>query len=168
MSFDNVKPVEVSKILSNKILKNSKNYIEPPVNKVLLKYLGVFILSIFFSLVVCPQNGVGLLRDNFPIYHSFFHHNMLICGLYCGFMFFVTTHLVSFYLLSHFERIVIYKKMGYLPVVCMSLFFAFSMTPLFASAGFSVLYSIGWLGVSFLLVLFHKKLFLTKVNSYSC
>ncbi len=163
MSFDTIEPKEVPAKLSDKILNNSSRHIEPPITKVLIKYLGVFTVSIFFSLIVCPQNGVGLLRTNFPIYHSFFHHNLLICGVYCGLMFFVTTHLVSFYLLNHFERMVIFRKMGYLPAICLSSFFAFSMTPIFTIVDFSFLYSMGWLGVVFLFNISHKKIFLTKI-----
>ena len=167
MNFDNIEPKEVPAKLSDKILNNSSRHIEPSITKVLIKYLGIFTISIFFSLIVCPQNGVGLLRTNFPIYHSFFHNNLLLCGLYCGFMFFITTHLVSFYLLNHFERIVIFKKMGYLPAICLSTFFAFSMTPFFTIVDFSLLYTIGWLGIAVLLMIFHKKMFMAKVSNYS-
>lgn len=162
MSFDNFEPKEASKTLSDKILNESKSYIEPPLQKVVFKYLALFSVSILFSLVVCPQNGVGLLRSDFPIYHSIFHNNMLLCGLYCGFMFFATTHLISFYFLSHFERVVLFKKVGYLPVIAMSVFFAFSMTPLFTIVDFSLLYAISWLTVMSLAVLSHKKLFTHK------
>ena len=167
MSFDTIEPREVSKKISDKVLNKSLSYIEPSATYVLFKYSGLFILSILFSLIVCPQNGVGLIRTNFPIYHSIFHNNMLICGLYCGFMFFATTHLVSFYILNHFERLIIFKKRGYLPNVCMSLFFAFSMTPFFSVVSFSVLYFIGWFGMTMSAVWCHKKLFLYKIDSLS-
>ena len=162
MSFSNVEPKNVPKGLSEKILDKSTKYIEPELKSVFFKYSGVFLLSIFFSLFVCPQNGIGFLRSDFPLYHSLFHHNMLLCGLYCGFVFFVTTHLISFYFLTRFERIVIFKQLSYLPVSCMSLFFAFSMFPAFTEVNFSFLYGVGWVGVAIFACFFHKKLFLTR------
>ena len=162
MSFDNFEPKEVPAILSNKILQESEDYIKPPLQRTILKYLAVFLVSILFSLVICPQNGVGLLRIEFPIYHSIFHSNMLLCGFYCGFAFFATTHLISFYLLNHFERVLLFKKVGYLPVIAMSLFFAFSMTPIFSSVDFSLLYTFGWLGTMAVALFTHRKIFILK------
>jgi len=162
MSFDDFDPKDVPITLSNKILQDSNDYIEPPLQRTILKYLGIFLVSILFSLVICPQNGVGLLRIEFPIYHSIFHSNMLLCGFYCGFVFFATTHLISFYLLNHFERVVLFKKVGYLPAIAMSLFFAFSMTPIFSFVDFSLLYAFGWLGTMAIALYAHKKTFTLK------
>ncbi len=167
MDFDKVKSLDVPNHLSKKIINYSKFYIEPSVKKVALKYFGLFFFSIFISLVICPQNGVGLLRESFPIYHHIFHNNLLLCGLYCGFMFFVTTHILSFYILNHYERVVVLRKIGYMPILFMSVFFAFSMTPLFSMVEFSLIYTFGWLGISFSSYFLHRKLFFKSINIFS-
>ncbi len=164
MDFNTIQPLKVSSSVSKKILADSKVFIEPPTIRVLLKYAVLFIFSIFISLVICPQNGVGLLRENFPIYHHIFHNNLLVCGLYCGAVFFITTHLVSIYILNHYERVLILNNLGYIPIILMSTFFAFSMTPYFSITEFSMLYTIGWLGVALFSYSLHRKIFLTKIN----
>ena len=143
--FDDFKEVKIDASVSNSVLENSMKKINPKLLPLGLKYGALFTGSIFLSLIICPQRGVGFLRSDYSFFHHILHQSEILCGLYCGFMFFMTTHLLTFFLLSHFERVKLVKTFSYLPVVFFSGFFGFSMTSVFSDAQFGVSYNLSWI-----------------------
>jgi len=102
-SFEKYEALKTKASLSEKILKSSSEKMNPKLHALSLKYGVVFISSIFLSLIICPQKGVGLIRNELPFFHHILHQSEILCGLYCGLVFFLTTHLLTFFLLTHFE-----------------------------------------------------------------
>jgi len=143
--FENFKAQTVDPSVEKKVLLQSKSFMTPKVQNVALRYSVFFVSSIFFSLTICPQRGVGFLRDSYPLFHHLLHQSEILCGLYCGLVFYSTTHLMSFFLLTHFERLVLVKKITYLPLVFISLFFGLSMTSSFSNLELSPTYFTSWI-----------------------
>jgi len=167
MSIDPFKDFEETPVrpdVSKKVMLNSKRVINPDFLNLSLKYSLIFITTVFFSLAICPQKGVGLFRKDLPLFHHILHQSEMLCGLYCGFLFFTTTHLLTFFLLSHFERVKIVKHVSYLPALFISAFFGLSMTSIFSSTGFGLSYNLSWIfivGASYYLA---NQLFLRKIQ----
>lgn len=162
--FKDFDKAPVKQGVSQKVILNSKKIINPDSLNLSLKYSSLFIITIFFSLAVCPQKGVGIFGSNFPLFHHILHQSEILCGLYCGFVFFITTHLLTFFLLNHFERVKIVKYVSYLPALFMSAFFGLSMTSIFSNTGFGWSYNLSWLfvvGASYYLA---NHLFLRKLQ----
>lgn len=131
------------------VLKKSELLMNPKIKDVSLKYSLLFVGSIFLSLIVCPQRGVGLFRESYPFFHHLLHQSEVLCGLYCGLVFYTTTHVLSFFLLTHFERLVLVKKITYLPLLFISLFFGLTMTSLFSNLELSPYYFVSWISIAF-------------------
>ena len=149
--FDKYSEVKPRESLSLKILKNSSDRVNPKLAPLSFKYGLIFTFSILFSLFICPQKGVGLFRTDFPFFHHLLHQSEVLCGLYCGLLFFLTTHLLTFFILNRFERIKIIKSYSYLPILFMSGFFGISMTSMFSAAAsnanFGYTYNLSWIAV---------------------
>ncbi len=159
-SFDTVKECNTPLKLKEKVYKKSIELINPPFAKVATKYSVLFLVSIFFSLVVCPQKGVSFVRESFPVFHHILHQSPILCGVYCALIFFFTTHIISFLLLSHFERISLFKNSkGFLPLIWLSLFFGLSMTPYFSKMQMGYTYDLTWILTAITLVFLHKIFF---------
>jgi|GEM_PF-2311196 len=147
--FEKFQEVSVDQNIKTSVLQRSKSLINPKVKDVAFKYSVLFACSIFLSLIICPQRGVGFLRDSYPFFHHLLHQSKVLCGLYCGFVFYATTHVLSFFLLTHFERLVLIKKVTYLPIIFISAFFGLSMTSLFSGLTLSASYFLAWISVAF-------------------
>ncbi len=145
--FDVFESKSVRPELSNKILKTSSQRLNPGFLYLSIKYGALFISSVFLSLSICPQRGVGLFGNDFPLFHHLLHQSQILCGLYCGLMFFLTTHLLAFFLLTHFERLKIVSTFSYLPLIFVSGFFGLSMTSVFSKAHFDISYSLSWIAI---------------------
>ena len=145
--FNQYEEVEVSENIKKRVHNFSSELMNPKTKTVFFKYVFLFICSLFLSLAVCPQRGVGLFGGSYPIFHKLLHHSQILCGLYCGFIFFITTHVLSFFLMGHFERLVVVRRVSYLPPLLMSLFFALSMTPFYSTLELSISYFTSWLSV---------------------
>ncbi len=104
------------------ILSKSKKIITPSNLYITIKYTLLFFASIFLSLLVCPQFGLGL-RNKYPLFHYFFHKNQIICAIYCAITFFLSTHLLVYIGLNHFEKIALHKKNPLTPVMAFALSF---------------------------------------------
>lgn len=146
-SFEKYEEIKTKPSLSENVLKASSKKMNPKLLALSLKYGVVFISSIFLSLVICPQKGVGLFRDEHPFFHHILHQSEILCGLYCGLVFFLTTHLLTFFLLTHFERLKIIKSFSYLPVLFIGGFYGFSMTSIFSTSQMGVSYNLSWITV---------------------
>ena len=142
--FNKYNEIEVSKKITDSVIHTSKQVMNPDIGGVALKYVLLFSSSILFSLIICPQRGVGFLRDSYPLFHHLLHQSEVLCGLYCGFTFFVTTHVLSFFILTHFERLVVVRRVSYLPMFLMTLFFGLSMTSFFSNLELSTSYFTSW------------------------
>jgi len=147
--FENFKDTPVDQNIRQSVLQTSKAQMSPKVRDVALKYSLLFACSIFLSLIICPQRGVGFLRESYPFFHHLLHQSEALCGLYCGFVFYATTHVLSFFLLTHFERLVLIKRITYLPIIFISAFFGLSMTSLFSDLALSASYFLAWISVAF-------------------
>ena len=143
--FKKYQEAKVPQFVKEKVYESSISLIKPKLVSVVFKYILLFCTSIIFSLMICPQRGVGILSDSYPFFHKLLHQSEILCGLYCGFMFFITTHVLSFSLLNHFERLVIVRKVSYLPVLMMTLFFGLSMTSFFSNLELSSYYFSSWI-----------------------
>ncbi|MGH1467732.1 MAG: hypothetical protein ACRBBP_02485 [Bdellovibrionales bacterium] len=143
--FKNFEEASVKPKISNNVIKLANNKINPNTMTLSLKYGALFIITIFFSLAICPQRGVGFIRDDFPLFHHLLHQSEVLCGLYCGFIFFLTTHLFAFFLLTHFERLKIVKTASFLPALFMSAFFGLSMTSVFSTESLGWTYNLSWI-----------------------
>ncbi len=115
-----------SNSLDTAILSDAKAYITPSSLYVMAKYFLLFTSSVFFSLIICPQFGFGV-RDEYPLFHHFFHQNQTLCALYCATVFFITTHVLVYLGLHRFEKIVLQRKLFSFPIVIFSLSFAILM-----------------------------------------
>ncbi len=120
--------IKISKLKANTnsldkiVLSRSKKVITPSNLYITIKYSLLFCASIFFSLLVCPQFGLGL-RNKYPLFNHFFHQNQIICALYCATIFFLSTHFLVYMGLNRFEKIVLHKKNPFLPVITFSVSF---------------------------------------------
>jgi|FLYM01.1.fsa_nt_gi hypothetical protein len=113
--------------LSQKVMNAARTHLSPAPEKVLAKYLGLFVGSIFLSLTLCPQSGVSFLRDDFPLFHHFFHQNMILCAAYCASVFFFTTHVLSFLILNRYEKLTFSRKLQFVPIATLSAAFGVLM-----------------------------------------
>lgn len=147
--FEKFQEMSVDQNIKKSVLQRSKSLINPKVKDVAFKYSVLFACSIFLSLIICPQRGVGFLRDSYPFFHHLLHQSEVLCGLYCGLVFYATTHALSFFLLTHFERLVLIKKITYLPLLFISLFFGLTMTSFFSSLELSPSYFTSWISIAF-------------------
>lgn len=158
-TFDDFQEVKVKTSLNHKVLLDAKKNISPDAKILIFKYSSLFIFSCFISLMICPQRGLSLSSYNFNFIHHFFHQSEILCGLFCGAVFFITTHLLTFILLTHFERVSIVKNFTFLPMITISLFFGLSMTTVFSNADVSLRYSTSWILVTFSLYLLSIKFY---------
>ena len=91
--FENFEKVDVDQQIKQSVLQKSKAKMNPKVRDVSLKYSLLFVSSVFLSLIVCPQRGVGFLRESYPFFHHLLHQSEMLCGLYCGLVSVSYTHL---------------------------------------------------------------------------
>lgn len=161
-SFDNYKSTSAPSDLAAKVLKQNQETINPNSYLLSFKYLGLFITSIFLSLYICPQRGFVVFRNSFPFFHNILHYSEVLCGLYCGAVFFSTTHVLTFFLLSRFERIKIIRKISYLPLMVLSAFFGLTMFSSSADTGLGFTYSITWITVVLFLYFIFNNLYSNK------
>lgn len=164
-AFDKYESKSVNPQLSDRILKTSSEKINPSLFNLSFKYGALFISSIFLSLSICPQRGVGLFSNDLPFFHHFFHQNEILCGLYCGLVFFLTTHLLTFLLLNPFERLKVVHKFSYLPLIFISIFFGFSMTSIFSKSRFGLGYNLSWILIVGLLYFLFNQIYFKKIKS---
>jgi len=162
--FENFNTASVRASTSVKVLNESAAKINPKSLNLALKYGALFTISIFFSLSVCPQKGVGFLNTDFPFFHHLLHQSEVLCGLYCGFVFFTTTHLLTFFLLTHFEKVKITKHLSFLPAILTSAFWGLSMTSLFSNSTLGWRYNISWLLIIAVFYTAANNLFLTRLK----
>ena len=122
-----------------------KEYTNPSTGKIVFKYILVFILAGLVSLFLCPQRGVGFLKDNYPLFFHFLHSNKFLCGFYCGTFFFLITHISTLLVLNHYERIGIFKRLWILPHGLFSVAFGGLMLISEDIHNFSIVYNLSWL-----------------------
>lgn len=162
--FKNFNEASVKPETAREVLKTSSSKLDPSSSILSLKYGVLFIITLLFSLSVCPQRGVGFLRDDLPFFHHLLHQSELLCGLYCGFVFFITTHLLTFLLLNHFEKVKIVKHVSFVPALFMSAFFGLSMTSIFSNSNLGWTYNFSWLSVVGLSYYTVNQLFLFRLR----
>lgn len=146
ISFDPSQKAEVSAELDKKILSAMRSVVSPDPKYLFFKYTSLFIFSTFISLIFCPQKGFSLSGFNLDLVHHLFHQSEILCGIFCGSVFFISTHFLSFMLLSHFERLTIVRKFSVFPLIAFSAFFGFSMTSIFSSVDAPLIYNLSWAG----------------------
>ncbi len=131
--------------LSETIKSKMNEYTNPHLERVVLKYIFVFLPAGFISLFLCPQKGLGFLENNYPLFFHILHSNKLLCGLYCGSFFFLITHITALCVLNHYEKLGIFKKLWILPHGLFSFFFGGFMLVSEDVYNFSVVYNLSWL-----------------------
>ncbi len=145
--------------VSEQILVSAKTYMNPSLSRVALKYVAFFAASIFLSLAICPQSGISFIRSEFPLFHKFLHQNILLCGMYCAFVFFFTTHTLAFLFLNRFEKMVFSRRLIFLPLIPLSLsfgmFMVFSPVEVFGHF-WNKPYTVTWLATAFVLFVIWK------------
>lgn len=163
--FDKYEEFKVSDKIKKSVLKTSSAKMNPSLTSVTLKYGLTFLSSLILSLSLCPQRGVGLFGNESPFFHHLLHQSEVLCGLYCGLVFFLTTHLLTFLFLSHFERLKIIKHFTFVPILFMSGFFGFSMTSFFSDFEFGISYNLSWIAVIALSYVGLNYFYSEKLNS---
>ncbi len=137
-------------------------YTNPPMERVIFKYVSVFIVTGFISLFLCPQKGVGFLENNYPLFFHTLHSRKFLCGLYCGSFFLAITHITTLLVLSHYERLKIFTTLWNLPRILFSLFFGGFMLVSDDLYKFNFFYNLSWLLVVIVGMQLTKKVFFLK------
>lgn len=160
--FETFKNTEVPSELSHKIQNSMVEYVQPSFYQILTKYSLIFLIAAILSLFLCPQKGFGFLEKGYPLFFQFLHHNLILCGLYCGIFFGVVTHGVALLLLNHYERISIYRKYPWISAVWFGVaYFLFMLLGReYYSSDF--MYSVVWIFSVLAIVLLLNKTFLQK------
>ena len=151
--------------LSETIKRGMSEYTNPFPGKVVFKYIFVFILAGFISLFLCPQKGVGFLKNSYPLFFHALHSSKFLCGLYCGFFFFLITHVTTLCVLNHYEKLGIFTKLWIFPHGLFSLFFGGFMLVSEDLNNFSIIYNLSWL-LAVLTGLWITKKFFSSSRTY--
>jgi hypothetical protein len=144
---------EVPALLSNKILKDMSEYVQPSIVLTSIKYSLVFLFSAGLSLFLCPQKGFGFLDENYPLFFHFLHHNLLICGIYCGLFFGLLTHGSALFFLNHYERNQVKHRVSWVSFALFAISFSIFMVIGEDYYSADYVYSISWTVTVILMVL---------------
>ncbi len=148
----------MNKPLKNLILNKAHHYIEPAKPSLLFKYTSLMILSFLLSLMICPQFGFSFFETQIPFYHSFFHQQAFLCGAFCASVLFFTTHGLSFFFLTHYEKLKMNQDLFKYPILVFVFIFGILMLPLPGkNEQIDISYITAWILILSILLFISKK-----------
>lgn len=91
-----------------RVKQNVLKYLQPPLKKLLPKFIFSLFAGGLTTLAICPQFGVGPLIQGHGIGHVFMQFGETACAAFCGAFYLSISTIVALLILKPHERMVIF------------------------------------------------------------
>jgi hypothetical protein len=126
-ALSQAEPIEPPALIHERLRTQVVADLNPRMARIVGKVGLIHFLAAGFSLVFCPQFGVGPLGGEFGVLDFFMKGGWPLCALGCGVLFMSGTGVFSAFLLNPDERRVFHKNSGWVFTALAALSFGFFM-----------------------------------------
>lgn len=100
---------QTNEVVKARVKKSLLYQLNPPLSKLLPKFIFSLVLGGLATLSVCPQFGVGPLVAGHGIGHLFMQFGEVACAAFCGAFYLSISTFVALMVLKPYERLVIFE-----------------------------------------------------------